>query len=608
MEFLLGCNYWASNAGTDMWKDFNIDIIDKDLSLLSKNGVKYLRAFPNWRDFQPVSPIITNRGTCIGYTGDKKNHYLDSDMLNKFDLFLDICGKYGIKVIVGLVTGFMSGAMLIPPALYNKNIITDSVSQYFQQLYIKGFVSRFKNREEIFAWDLGNECNEMENVKNPYEAAVWTAMVSNAIRAADPSHPVVSGMHYLDNENNWKISDQAESCDILTTHPYPYWCEGTTVDKNLSLRTIIFPTVYTKFYETMSGKSCLAEEMGTMGPMVCSDEVSADFLRVNLFSLFANGSAGAMWWCSSDQTELNHFPYSMQMVERELGLLRNDHSPKPALLEIKKFSEVLKNLDIDLPRAKDDAVCLLTHDQHHWSVAYMTYVLARRAGLNISFADANEGIPSSPVYIVPSIKGVRCMFKDKYDILKEKVKNGATLYISLDDGILSGFEELCGVKVVDSFIHKTELSAELNGEVIEFEKARNLTLENVSAEVIAYDSENNPFITVNSYGKGKVYLVNAPIEASLIDKHNAFDKNTYKIYQAIFKKELDSYVAKSKNENVLLTLHEVENGYIVIAINHGGTDADFDLSIDSSYKIDKFYYGNDEKINKYDACIFRITK
>ena len=608
MEFLLGCNYWASNAGTDMWKDFDIDIIDKDLSQLSKNGVKYLRVFPNWRDFQPVSPIITNRGTCIGYTGDKKNHYLDSDMLNKFDLFLDICGKYGIKVIVGLVTGFMSGAMLIPPALYNKNIITDSVSQYFQQLYIKGFVSRFKNREEIFAWDLGNECNEMENVKNPYEAAVWTAMVSNAIRAADPSHPVVSGMHYLDNENNWKISDQAESCDILTTHPYPYWCEGTTIDKNLSLRTIIFPTVYTKFYETMSGKSCLAEEMGTMGPMVCSDEVSADFLRVNLFSLFANGSAGAMWWCSSDQTELNHFPYSMQMVERELGLLRNDHSPKPALLEIKKFSEVLKNLDIDLPRAKDDAVCLLTHDQHHWSVAYMTYVLARRAGLNISFADANEGIPSSPVYIVPSIKGVRCMFKDKYDILKEKVKNGATLYISLDDGILSGFEELCGVKVVDSFIHKTDLSAELNGEVIEFEKARNLTLENVSAEVIAYDSENNPFLTVNSYGKGKVYLVNAPIEASLIDKHNAFDKNTYKIYQAIFKKELDSYPVKSKNENVLLTLHEVENGYIVIAINHGGTDADFDLSIDSSYKIDKFYYGNDEKINKYDACIFRITK
>ena len=608
MEFLLGCNYWASNAGTNMWKEFDPQIIDKDLCILSQHGIKYMRVFPNWRDFQPSEPITTNRGTNIDYTGDKKGYYLDSTMLDRFDTFLDICGKYNIKVIVGLITGFMSGAMLVPPALFNKNIITDSVSQYFQQMYIKGFVSRFKDRREILAWDLGNECNEMENVKNPYESAVWTAMVSNAIRASDPSRPVVSGMHYLDNENLWKIRDQAEFCDILTTHPYPYWCEGTTIDKNLSLRTLIFPTVYTKYYESMSGKPCLAEEMGTMGPMVCSDEKSALFMRANLFSLWAHGSLGAMWWCSSDQTELTHFPYSMQMVERELGLLRNDHSPKPTLLEIKKFSEVLSLLDINLSKARTDAVCLLTHDQHHWSVAYMTYLLARQAGLNISFADANEGIPDSPVYIVPSIKGVRCMFKDKYDILKEKVRNGATLYLSLDDGILSGFEELCGVKVIDSFSYNRTLSATLDGEEICFEKSRNLILEATSAEVIANDDEGNPFITQNSYGKGKVYLVNAPIEISLINKHNAFDNNTYKIYKHVFKEQANSYPVISNNESILLTIHEGENGYTIVAINHSENDVKFEISLDPVYKIDKFYYGNGEKISAFDACIFKITK
>ena len=345
-----------------------------------------------------------------------------------------------------------------------------------------------------------------------------------------------------------------------------------------------------------------------MGPMVCSDEASAEFLRVNLFSLWANGAAGAMWWCSSDQTELTHFPYSMQMVERELGLLRNDHSPKPALLEIKRFYEFLSSFNIKLPRAKDDAVCLLTHDQHHWSVAYMTYVLARKAGLNISFADANEGIPDSPTYILPSINGVRCMFKDKYDLLKEKIKNGATLYLSLDNGILSEFEELCGVKVIDSFVHKTDLSANLNGEKIKFEKSRNLTLDITSAEIIAYDSESNPFITVNNYGQGKVYLVNAPIEANLMDKQSSFDSNTYEIYKTIFQKEIDSYIVKSTNENILLTLHEIERGYIVVAINYGSSCVGFDLSIDASYKIDKFYYGSNEKIAPYDACIFKIIK
>ena len=31
MDFLIGCNYWASNAGTEMWRNFEPDIIDKEL-------------------------------------------------------------------------------------------------------------------------------------------------------------------------------------------------------------------------------------------------------------------------------------------------------------------------------------------------------------------------------------------------------------------------------------------------------------------------------------------------------------------------------------------------------------------------------------------------
>ena len=34
MEFIVGCNYWASNAGTNMWKDFDIDVIENDIRIL----------------------------------------------------------------------------------------------------------------------------------------------------------------------------------------------------------------------------------------------------------------------------------------------------------------------------------------------------------------------------------------------------------------------------------------------------------------------------------------------------------------------------------------------------------------------------------------------
>ncbi len=33
-EFIIGCNYWASNAGTEMWNDWNEKIIEEDFKKL----------------------------------------------------------------------------------------------------------------------------------------------------------------------------------------------------------------------------------------------------------------------------------------------------------------------------------------------------------------------------------------------------------------------------------------------------------------------------------------------------------------------------------------------------------------------------------------------
>ncbi len=58
MEFILGCNYWASNAGADMWKNFDINVVERDLKILSEKGVEYVRIFPNWRDFSFKRRIV----------------------------------------------------------------------------------------------------------------------------------------------------------------------------------------------------------------------------------------------------------------------------------------------------------------------------------------------------------------------------------------------------------------------------------------------------------------------------------------------------------------------------------------------------------------------
>lgn len=610
MEFILGCNYWASNAGAEMWQNFDTKIIDDDIRKLSEYGIKCIRAFPNWRDFQPVKPLLKANGQIVGYCTDTDSdiYYLDKIMIERFSRFLDICSKYNIKVIVGLLTGWMSGGLFVPVALIERNLIVDPLAQYLEQLFIKGFVDKFKDNESIIAWDLGNECNCMSPVSNRWEAASWTAMVANAIRSADCTRPVVSGMHSLEIEGIWTITDQASFTDILTTHPYPYWCEHTRIDEILSLRTTMLPTAQTKFYAEIGEKPCFAEELGTMGPMLCSNEAAADFLRINMFSLWANNMGGVMWWCANEQLDLDTYPYTMCMPERELGLFDIEGKAKPVLDEIRKFSNFLEAQDFELPRPIVDAVCVLTNGQRQWGVGYMTYVLARMTGLNISFALGDNVLPDSKLYIMPSVNGTRFMSKSRYDELKNRVFDGADLYISIDNGILAEFESFVGLKVIDSYEYAQNGVAFFNGEQIEFSRLRNINVCPTTAQVLAYDNNNKPFITENRYGKGRVFFVNAPLENNLVDMHNAFETKTDIIYRKLFNEHIDSKLVFVTNQELITTYHIADDDMYVVVLNHYDKEQTFELRFGESYVFDKVCYGDKNKVGAFDSCVLKLKR
>ena len=60
-KFVLGLNYWANDNATNMWRDFDEKSIEKDLQLIASYGIKLLRVFPLWNDFQPIN--------CLKYGG-----------------------------------------------------------------------------------------------------------------------------------------------------------------------------------------------------------------------------------------------------------------------------------------------------------------------------------------------------------------------------------------------------------------------------------------------------------------------------------------------------------------------------------------------------------
>lgn len=615
-DFIIGCNYWASNAGIEMWKNYDEHIIRNDIKILSEHGIKYLRVFPVWKDFQPVIPVLK---ACAAFDEYRMNddtkpsnpYYLDENMLSRFSCFCDICEEFGVKLIVGLITGWMSGRTFIPEALFNMDLYTDPSAILFEQKLVMGIVSLFKNKKAIYAWDIGNECGALGGIKSEDAATNWTYTIVNAVKACDNTRMVITGIHSLKvqpNTGGWSIMSQRDCCDCMVTHPYPLWSKYAYQDYTASFRTMIFSAFLTKLYSDISDKPCLVEEIGTMGPMICSNEIAADYVRANMISTFANGAIGFMWWCANDQTNLTTHPYTTNMCELELGMIDTSHCPKAVLKEVNFVSDMLYNLDFKLSKAKDDVVCILTNDQDHEAVGYMAYALGKQAGLNLSFSYCNDDIPESDIYFVPSVCGNRIMSRESYIELKRRVYNGATLYISNDTGIFSEFEELTGLRVIDSGRYIDSSFIELNGEKIKFNRRLRYSTQPTTAEVIAYDEFGFPGISINKYGNGIVYYVNFPLERMLVDENNAFDTNRYLVYRTLFSKNIESFEAYTENPYIAITRHQYEGGYYCIAINYSQKPQKLDLILNSDYKVSEIYYGSIKEINSFDSCIFKITK
>ena len=85
-----------------------------------------VRLFPLWSDFQPVSwacgfggshvELVTSDGLPLPEKG-LRHFGLDPVMMTRFRIIADLAVKYDLKLIVGLLTGWMSGALFVPPAL-----------------------------------------------------------------------------------------------------------------------------------------------------------------------------------------------------------------------------------------------------------------------------------------------------------------------------------------------------------------------------------------------------------------------------------------------------------------------------------------------------------
>lgn len=631
-EFFIGANYWASHAGTHMWADWRADVVEQDFKRLSDAGIQVLRVFPLWPDFQPINLLRTSNGYPVEYRFGEEplpddecgQAGMSAEAMAHFGEFLDLAEKYNLKLIVGLLTGWMSGRLHVPAPLESVNVLTDPLAIMWELRFIKYFVGTFKHHAAIAGWDLGNECNCMARCTRE-EAYAWTATISNAIRVADSSRPVVSGLHSLSPVGNWRMQDQAELTDLLTVHPYVVFTQYCDQDPLNTIRSIMQSTAEARFYADIGGKPCLCQEIGTLGPALASDAIAADFIKSCLYSLWANDCHGLIWWCANEQIELTHAPYDWDAVERELGFFRIDGTPKPIAGVMGDFRRILESLPFErLPQRQREAVCILTTSQDHWGVAYSSMILAKQAGFDIEFQYQDQPIKDAPFYLLPCLAGHSMISRRRLFELLEKVAAGATLYMSLDSGLPTLFEPITGMEPQTRERRRDfgtiQLDAIMGTPRIPCGGDFKIRMKPTRAEVLAREEDGSPIWSVAQYGKGKVYLLGMPLEMILTRTPGVFHADDapfyWRIYTHMATELLANRAVGKTHPMIAITEHpSSDTERIIIAINQSPTTIQEGMSLQDRWKLTTIHHGQivddgdrclDVVLPPHDALIFTV--
>ena len=646
-KMLVGVNFWGSKAGIRMWHADKWDeaSIEKDIAALAANGIELLRVFPTWSEFQPIRQEKKYQGApaLILRDGTDEEIYdplwLDPGAVARFEKFCDIAERHNVRLMVSIVTGWMSGTLFAPRIVENRNLIADPEAVMWEGRFARAFVRRMKDKKAIVAWCLGNESNCMGAADSRAQAWMWLNAISSAIRMEDPSRPVVSGMHsqtsdgfgpQRGNYNKWTLQMQGELLDLLTPHPYPaaFRVEANRGPFN-GFRNALHPSSQCLFYSAVSGKPSFPQEIGSLGPRMSPDWMSAKGMRQQMFICWAHGFGAYLWWCAFMQTHLDYAPYTACHMEPELGLLNADEgrTPKPMAKELKAFRDFRDSLPFDaLPKYKTDAVCLVSEREDFYHQTFGAFMLSKAAGFDLEFvgADSRE-LPEANFYILPSGKGWGTFSRKTWEELVARVKKGATLLVSR--GFETGYIDWLDITGLEqTTYHKwRKESFEFDGRRMSFADSYTAEQKPIDCEVVAKDSSGNVVVSLKRLGKGKVIVVNFALEKCIVEQEsevvdNGFFNELWRIYAYAAREAGVKRLVTKEDPRLVITEHPRKDGTtLVVAVNTHDKPVESPVKVAGKVgRVWKGKWGTREKgegtmdegvlsIDGNDGCIFEVT-
>ena len=343
-RFMLGVNYWPAAQAMDWLRVYDPAITRRDFARARAAGFDTIRVFLRWEDAQPTADTF------------------DAAVLRRLVDAADAAVEAGVRLIVTLFTGHMSGVNWIPvwavggairaiPAFASsagrrrappeagiRNWYGDAAIVEAQERLATATADVLAGHPGVWGWDLGNENSNCTIPPDRASAEAWLERMTTALRRGDPGRPITIGLHMEDLENDRVIgpAEAARWCDVVSMHGYPIyadWAEGST-DSEL----VPFLAEITRWLA--GGAPVLFEEFGA--PTTHADApreglldeaAAAEYTGRVLDGLRAVGCRGAFLWCFSDYDSdlASVAPFDAAPHELSFGLWRADGTAKPAV-------------------------------------------------------------------------------------------------------------------------------------------------------------------------------------------------------------------------------------------------------------------------------------
>ncbi|MFZ1977930.1 MAG: cellulase family glycosylhydrolase [Bacteroidota bacterium] len=586
-QFVMGINYLPASTGHSIkfYTDPDFKEIEADCKLMASMQFKAVRIG------LPYDMVDNNK---------KENSVITANL----EKFISLCDDNKLKVIPTFfhLASFQEDPNAVRPEWTKADhYYTSDESFSYITKYMEILALHYAYDDRIFAWDVGNEpyWHAGFPAKNSSGVPDRTIMTAYANKLVSKFHslgfkqPLTFGADHASivQEVGADIVGLMDVSDFVSSHFYSkYNYDMFKFEEINSFRDTYFGTYIMKFSQH-NDKPLACFEFGN-STMQISEENQAVYQRVLSYSCFVAGANSLLPWafCDIDQ-KVRHLYNNNAQQELEFGLLRADKSPKPAAKELQDFINTINAIDLEqYSFAKPEAAIYVDKAYYdrlaiNFNIYPNAYMLARAANIPVSFVRHDEDLSRYKLLFVPNglltIEGM--------DRITSFVEQGGTVYMSFNKHIHAmapGYlQNLFGFKLLDYRrmpkifeVFLNEEYAPKNGEnrmVFQGMEPPPSTytyykIEPKSAAVIACDKNNQPVLSVNTYGKGCAIACMFPVEMVMARTDDAFQNiPAYLFYSAALKHSSIKQEVSADNPFVELGLMKSKgSGHLLFLINH----------------------------------------